>query len=192
MFLCEILYVEGISMGEYVGRLSININVSLGSLWFYLESRNVNMVVIHDLKTSYDPYYIEVDIHTDETHFYGELVKYLRAVLILPEHMFRSNEFVDFMDTFSKAYNTLHFDMVFIISDWGGHVQAFIKEFKNVMPPSKAVSPIPIDKVREFFTAVGKSCVKNASQEILNNPLFNLSLKKLYEIVAEKKKITMR
>jgi hypothetical protein len=184
--------VDGVYMGEYVGRLSININVSLGSLWFYLESKNVNKVVIHDLKTSYDPYYIEVDIHTDETHFYGEPVKYLQAVLILPEHMFKSNEFVDFMDTFSKAYNTLHFDMVFIISDWAKHLQEDIESFKDKMPPSRKISPIPIEEVREFYTAVGKSCVKNASQEILNKSLFNLSLKKLYEIVAEKKKITTR
>jgi hypothetical protein len=109
-------------------------------------------------------------------------------VLILPEHMFRSNEFVDFMNTFSKAYNTLHFNMVFVISDWAKHLQENIEYFKDKMPPSRAVSPVPIDKVREFYTAVGKSCVKNASQEILSKSLFNLSLKKLYEIVAEKKK----
>jgi len=96
------------------------------------------------------------------------------------------------MDTFSKAYNTLHFNMIFIISDWAKHLQEDIEYFKDKMPPSRKVSPIPIEMVREFYTAVGKSCVKNASQEILNNPVFNYSLKKLYEIVAEKKKITMR
>ena len=179
-------------MGEYVWHLSVNINVSLGSLWFYLESRNVNVVAIHDLKTSHDPYYIEIDIHTDEMHAYGELVKYLKAVLMLPEHMFRSNEFVSLMDTFSKAYNTLHFRMIVTISDWAKHLQEDIEYFKDEMPPSRAVSPIPIDKVREFYTAVAKSCVKNASQEILNNPVFNYSLKKLFEIVTEKKKIITR
>jgi len=179
-------------MGEYVRHLSVNINQSLGSLWYLLEGNNVNKVVIHDLKTSYDPYYIEIDIHTDETIFYGESVKYLQAVLMLPEHMFRSKEFVDFMDTFSKAYNTLHFDMIFIISDWAKHVQEDIEYLEDKMPPSRKISLIPIDKMREFYTAVGKSCVKNASQKILNNPVFSYSLKRLYEIVAEKKKITMR
>jgi len=176
-------------MGEYVRHLSVNINQSLGSLWYLLEGNNVNMVTIHDSKTSYDPSYIEIDIHTDKDYIYGELVEYLQAVLMLPEHMFGSKEFVDFMDTFSKAYNTLHYDMFFVISDWGGHVQEEIKDLKDELPPSRVISPVPIEMVREFFTAVGKSCVKNASQKILRYAPFSYSLKRLYEIVAEKKKI---
>jgi len=179
-------------MGEYVRHLSVNINQSLGSLWYLLESNNVDRVVVNNMKTSYDPYYIEIDIYTDETYIYGESVKFLHAMLMLPEHMFKSNEFFDLMDTFSKAYNTLHFNMVFEISDWAKHLQIHIENFEHHMPPSKAVSPIPIEKVREFYTAVGKSCIKDVSQKILRYSMFSLSLKKLYEIVAEKKKITMR
>jgi len=171
-------------MAMYTRRLTISINYTLGDLWRLLEDNNVSMVTIHDLKRSSNPSYIEVDIHTDKDYIYGELVEYLQAVLMLPDHMFGSKEFVDLMDTFSKAYNTLHFDMFFVIDDWGGHVQEEIKDLKDELPPSRVISPIPIEMVREFFRAVGKSCVKDASQKILRYAPFSYSFKELYDIIA--------
>jgi hypothetical protein len=149
------------------------------------------MVVVDNKKKSSNPSYIEVDIYIDKDYIYGELVEYLQAVLMLPDHMFRSKEFVDLMDTFSKAYNTLHFDMFFVISDWAKHLQEEIKDFEDEMPPSKTFGFMPINKMRETYTAVAKSCIKDASQKILSYPMFSFSFKKLYDVVAEKETISI-
>jgi hypothetical protein len=178
-------------MIRYVKHLSININQTFRDLWRLLEDNNVSIVVINDWKTSHNPSYIEIDIHTDKDYIYGELVEYLQAVLKLPDHMFRSKEFVNFMDTFSKAYNTLHYDMFFLIDDWAKYLQALIKEFKDELPPSKTSGLMPINKIRETYTAVAKSCIKDASQKILSYPMFSFSFKKLYDVVTEKETISI-
>jgi hypothetical protein len=168
----------------------ININQTFGDLWRLLEDNNVSSVIVDDLKPSSDPSHIEVYIHVTEDYLYKRPIRYIRAVLRLPDFMFRSKEFVDIIDMFCRIYFNLHFSMAYALSDWAQHLQERIKDFEDEMPPSKASGLMPINKVKETYTTVGRSCIKDASQKILRYPLFNLSFKKLYDVMAEKETIT--
>ena len=171
-------------MAMYTKRLTISINYTLGDLWRLLEDNDVSAVFIDYSKKSSNPSYIEVYIYSAEDYIYGELIRHNRAMLRLPDFMFRSKGLVDIIETFCRIYFNLHFSMAFVLSDWAKRVQERIKDFEDEMPPSKVVSPIPINKVREFYTTVGKSCVKDASQKILRYAPFSYSFKELYDIIA--------
>jgi len=189
MFLCEILYVEGVYIGEYMMRLTFDVNLTLRNLWRLLEDNNVMKVEIDVSAPSSDPSYIEVYIKSERAEIYGETITLSKAVLRLPDYMLRSEIFVYLMEVFSEMFNSIYFDMFSDLRDWAKYVQKDAEAFQKIIHPLGTSAPIPIYDVRRILSASGKSCLKTIAEKILSYSAFSYSPKHLYSLLIKKEEV---